>query len=1092
MSSVPSHDEAIFSVSSGHSSQGGKPAIPRSSTGLSSRIRRRFTSPQSHLGSRPNRDSLRPPPTPEPEESEGNSRRGSQWAVSELNRLIGDEEYDLDTYGLTEFRDGFFDAAFTKLKVLDPEELAKRAERTLPRSLQKRHPLSLTGFLPKQWRGAKDVAVRVFTTRGGIKLMKTFLGVYIAYVLCLVTSTRNWLGPHSYIMVVSAIINHPGRAVGSQLDGCVSTILGAITGLGWGAFGLWLSTSTDAAKIGYGAILAMFLAIYIGFMAVMRAYFIRLYQFVISAGIAVCYTILSEQTDEMVRWAKLRDYGVPWLLGQALCLVVCVVVFPDAGARSLAVSINTAFGTMLEGLDEQKAGLTPTKRRLAQTFVNLSQAYRDLVIDFTVTLFDPKDVFALRNLLQAIVRGLLAIRPKPEVFHLHEIAGDHVPSRKPNVQAPKFSDTGVELDTLMPVDEVFLAAELGISPLDGSTSTEQAVLLVCYNLEDPTSRLITRMKQALQACHAVLMEMSGYRKYLGPGEEVSADLLGALVKLRKAMLKFDAAEDALLGGEEVSSIFVKEVVEVFAYCRPIRQAAKAIEAALVKVMEMEQRKPSWPRVYPPSYPLKKFFNRTNKQVRHDRGGVTAGSYYRSFQDISRLIQKIKSSAHHPEPQQLPEEPELFNSTSAPQAKAFEGVATRQERGLELKKSTIRFSIWKVLHRLQGFEMRFALKNIIVMVLLSLPAWLAESRGWWNNHASWWAVAMAWTMMHPRVGGNFQDLVTRAFTAVLGAIWSGAGYAAGNGSPCIMGVFAAIYLLPMLYRFTQSSHPRSGLVGCLSFTVTSLTLMSGVSSPVTVTVARGVAFAVGVVAAIVINWILWPFVARHELRKAMSAMLFFLSIVYRSIVAKYIYYEQGHKPTAEDIQRSEILEGRLREGFVRIRQLMGLTRHEIRLRARFDPLPYSALADSCERFFELLVAVRESALYFDPKFARDNEDAISALLNYRRDAVASILTNLYILAGALRANRKVPKYLPSAAVARKRLMDKMIELEEEYELGKGQGMDHGKERKKWVQIYSYSYNESLTGCVAQLEELERYTKAIVGEQGFEYQDSDEEE
>lgn len=255
-----------------------------------------------------------------------------------------------------------------------------------------------------------------------------------------------------------------------------------------------------------------------------------------------------------------------------------------------------------------------------------------------------------------------------------------------------------------------------------------------------------------------------------------------------------------------------------------------------------------------------------------------------------------------------------------------------------------------------------------------------------------------------------------------------------------------------------------------------------------TTGRGVAFVVGVVAAVVINWILWPFVARHELRKAVSAMLFFLSIMYRSIVAKYIYYEQGHKPTADDIQRSEILEGRLREGFVRIRQLMGLTRHEIRLRAAFDPLPYSALAESCERFFELLVAVRESALFFDPKFVRDNDEAISALLNYRRDAVASVLTNLYIIAGALRANRKVPKYLPSAAVARKRLMDRMVELEEEYETDEVVG----KGRKKWVQIYSYSYNESLTGCVAQLEELERYTKLIVGEQGFQDEDSDEEE
>lgn len=37
-------------------------------------------------------------------------------------------------------------------------------------------------------------------------------------------------------------------------------------------------------------------------------------------------------------------------------------------------------------------------------------------------------------------------------------------------------------------------------------------------------------------------------------------------------------------------------------------------------------------------------------------------------------------------------------------------------------------------------------------------------------------------------------------------------------------------------------------------------------------------------------------------------------------------------------------------------------------------------------------------------------------------------------------------------------------------------------KKWSDIYSYSYNESLTGCVAQLEELEKFTKFIVGEQG----------
>lgn len=39
--------------------------------------------------------------------------------------------------------------------------------------------------------------------------------------------------------------------------------------------------------------------------------------------------------------------------------------------------------------------------------------------------------------------------------------------------------------------------------------------------------------------------------------------------------------------------------------------------------------------------------------------------------------------------------------------------------------------------------------------------------------------------------------------------------------------------------------------------------------------------VGVVASVIVNWILWPFVARHDLRKAVATMLFYSSIVYRS-------------------------------------------------------------------------------------------------------------------------------------------------------------------------------------------------------------------
>ena len=123
-------------------------------------------------------------------------------------------------------------------------------------------------------------------------------------------------------------------------------------------------------------------------------------------------------------------------------------------------------------------------------------------------------------------------------------------------------------------------------------------------------------------------------------------------------------------------------------------------------------------------------------------------------------------------------------------------------------------------------------------------------------------------------------------------------------------------------------------------------------------------------------------------------------------------------------------------------------------------------------------------------------------------------NLYVLAGALRGNRKVARYLPSAAAARRRLLRKMDEMEmEQAELasaelagakskkggdnadvaGSSGGAVEESERlkrietqeseRKWSQIYSYSYSQSLTGCVMQLEQLQKYTKEICGEQGY---------
>ncbi|KND88140.1 Protein BRE4 [Tolypocladium ophioglossoides CBS 100239] len=980
------------------------------------------------------------------------SRHSSTISLAPLSQMASDDKMDTDTYGVSEIRDGFFDAMFLKPPSLSAEDLLEQSKDTLPAEFDKGSPLAAKYFFARQWHELQSLFRRVTTTRAGIRLFKSFTAFFIAYVLCLIPVVRERLGRYHYIMVVSVIINHPARAFGAQVDGTILTVLGTAAGLGWGTVGLLLSTSTFAAQAGYGGILALFLALFMTSIAWMRSFVIRFYQAVLCAGIAITFTTLAETSSRNIEWAKLLSYGVPWLFGQAIAFVVNCLVFPDAGARALAITLHYSFAVMQESFVIPRPRDNRLRRRLAQAFVDLSQALRDMRMDITITRFRPNDVSELRNLLQGVIRALLCIETERYILKDSEADGDIMAT----IDAP--------------------ASGSFVNGTDSASGDADAPSQMGKQLARPMRDIISCMTEGLLRCDAALMDLSGYRRYLGPPTSVSSDVAPIQIRIKEAKATFDVVESTLLDSGDflASPIQDSDVVRLFVFARHVREAASTIENLMAKIDAMRHVS-DWPRIYLPSYPFRKAVHRTNAQVRHDRGSVAAGSYQITFAAIAHLLDKITSREHKPLPREddEPEELDLRAQDSHATTDAMaDGNATP-------KRKRLRYKVWRIFYQLQGFDSKYAFKVCMVTALISVPGYL--DLDWWDEYQAWWAVSMSWIAMHPRVGGNLQDHVTRALLAILGAAWGGAAYAAGNGNPYVMAVFAAVYMLPMLYRFTQSSHPRSGLVGCISFTVISLGLQAngGGTSPALFATLKGIAFLVGTTAPIVVNWVLWPFVARHELRSALSSTMFFMSVIYRSVVAKYVYFQEGKEPTPEDVQRSEMLEGHLREGFVRIRQLLVLTRKEMRLRAPFEPVPYSALADSCERFFEYLIAVRQSALLYNPGYIRDNPLAASQLLGYRRDAVASILGNLYILAGALRSQRK--RYLPSAAAARRRLLDKTAEVEEE--MSRHAQDSDVKWHKEWSNIYSYSYNESLTGCVAQLEKLERYTKLIVGEQRF---------
>lgn len=714
------------------------------------------------------------------------------------------------------------------------------------------------------------------------------------------------------------------------------------------------------------------------------------------------------------------------------------------------------------------------KRKLASQFIDVSQAVRDFTIDFTISRFSPDDIREVRNMIQSVIRAILLIRPDTQLFQIPNEAENQL-----------------------------LSGTIDDRPQQGDHSESQHVMkYICSSLRDPVRELIDAMVQSVKQADLAITEIGGQSS-----STESPNLSQAVSRLGAAIDAFDAADSIIVADFNLPSTYVKspDVMDLFLFVHPVRQTADKLDALVGKVLRMQENSSGW-RVRVPSHPFSKAIMRVNAQVRHDRGGITAAFYFRGKRQLDRTMADLQSVAYVPAARQDP----VGNHKPVDDE---DGEHQPEKKAVSGKNTTFRYRLWKVLHRLQGFESRFAFKVGLVTTLISIPAWLPQSRDWWNTNESWWAVVTVWATMHPRVGGTFQDLATRTFCAALGALWGGLAYAAGNGNPYVLAIFATIYMLPMLYRFTQSTHPRSGIIGCLSYTIVSLSAYTSHAQPssiVTISWTRGLAFILGITFALITNWLLWPFIARHELRKSISAMLLHTAILYRGIIAKYIYYSPSSPPSATDIARSEILENRLREGFLRMRQLLNLTRHEMRLRAPFNPLPYSALISASESFFEHLVQVRQSALYFQPSLltspssSDDNTHELSSSLTApRRDAVAVILLNLYILAAALRADRPLPRYLPSAAAARRKLLDRMEGVEKEAEAKRemeaeavgetkrkggmqgrekemdGRGQERGKGRR-WADVYAYAYSGALTDIVVNLEELRRFTREVVGE------------
>ncbi|KAL8652577.1 MAG: hypothetical protein Q9210_002598 [Variospora velana] len=122
---------------------------------------------------------------------------------------------------------------------------------------------------------------------------------------------------------------------------------------------------------------------------------------------------------------------------------------------------------------------------------------------------------------------------------------------------------------------------------------------------------------------------------------------------------------------------------------------------------------------------------------HDRGGLMAGFYFRTKAQLDRTMEDLQSRPFVPISKK-----NVRGGDGIPDAistKKRQTAATPEPRLGQSDQTKFRYKVWEIFDRMKGFESRFALKIVLVTTLLSVPAWLDQSRDWWNANDAWWTV-----------------------------------------------------------------------------------------------------------------------------------------------------------------------------------------------------------------------------------------------------------------------------------------------------------------------------------------------------------------
>ncbi|KAG0045210.1 hypothetical protein BGZ83_009555 [Gryganskiella cystojenkinii] len=163
-----------------------------------------------------------------------------------------------------------------------------------------------------------------------------------------------------------------------------------------------------------------------------------------------------------------------------------------------------------------------------------------------------------------------------------------------------------------------------------------------------------------------------------------------------------------------------------------------------------------------------------------------------------------------------------------------------------------------------------------------------------------------------------------------------------------------------------------------------------------------------------------------------------------------------------------VEHQLQTKLIKILQLLELSGSEPRLKEEFPMKLYKQIIQCCQNILDRMVSMRMAAQLLSPEV----RELVTGPMNYyRRDMVGALLLYFSVLSSSLASKSPLPPYLPSARMARLRVIYNVREAIAAHQAVTGE--DH------YTYIYYYAFSSALEEVIEELELLAILIKPLVG-------------